>query len=379
MSKSPDKAARRPSVIVTALIWMLAFLLTGFGTLAVIGANLRPDPSTEGLVVGYAIIGVGLLFGIWAARRKPKSDGGVPERQTVEEDPGFSWDASDSVEALEAAFRDEQIPSLPDGTGPGPIPPHIAGSLPLTADNLGGFMRSYPSNRAGIVRAFIMFSLLAALAFICIQMPHRKPPQPEEEMLVFGMFYGIAGVCGLLGFGILWTTLASAGRTFHLFENGVVEVTGNGSRAIQFAQIEQCSEISEFKLLTLHHINMYLFDLTENRGRLELDADTTRNAAELADFIQTRVFDRLLPQTVEAIYAGLKLSWGPVTLDSHGITFGSRATYAWNRVRSIGIARLGGSVVVNAGRFPKRTGIRADSIPNHQLLFRVSERLCTGG
>ena len=196
---------------------------------------------------------------------------------------------------------------------------------------------------------------------------------------MFGIFYSIAGVCVLMGLGVLWTTFASSGRTFHLFEDGIVEISGRKkSRAIPFAQIEQCSEISEFKLATVHHINMYWFELTEENPRLEIDGDTTRNAAELGDFIQARVFDRLLPQTVEAINAGLKLSWGPVTLDSHGISFGFRGTYRWDRIRGLGIARLGGGVVVNTGRFPKRIGIRADAIPNHPLLFRVSEVMCSG-
>jgi hypothetical protein len=92
-------------------------------------------------------------------------------------------------------------------------------------------------------------------------------------------------------------------------------------------EIEQCKEISEFKLLTLHRVDQSWFELTENARRIEIDPATTQNADELSDFVRARVLERLLPQTVNAIHAGLKLSWGPVTVDSHGISFGRRGRY----------------------------------------------------
>jgi hypothetical protein len=366
--------------VITAFLWLLSVALVLFGVLGLLGTNARADATTSAYVIGYTIIAIGLGFGVWARKRKRRKEAPLEKGNPTEvEDPTFTWDGdTDSPEALEAAFRSDEVPALPDGTIPGPVPPHIVGSLPLLSESLGGFLRSYTSNRAGLVRAFVMAAVFAGLAVVCVQLPHQKPPQPGEEILVFGMFYSIAGVCVLMGLGILWTTFASSDRTFHLFEDGVVEISGRKSRVISFAQIEQCSEVSEFKLLTLHHINMYWFELTDKNPRLEIDSDTTRNAAELGDFIQARVFDRLLPQTVEAINAGLKLSWGPATLDSQGISFGFRGTYRWDRIRGLGIARLGGSVVVNTGRFPKHTGVRADAIPNYPLLFRVSEMMCSG-
>lgn len=381
MQSPPNKTPRRPSRIVTAMLWLLSVGLIVFGGLGLIGLNASSNATTAGYITGYVILSMGLGFGIWARRRKhTKGEATEQDRTAVEVDePGFTWDGdADSPEALEAAFRGDDVPALADGTIPGPVPPHIVGSLPLASESLGGFLRSYPSNRGGLVRASIMAAVFTCLAIVCIQLPHQKPPQPGEEGLVFGMFYTFAALCMLMGLGILWTTFASSGRTFHLFEDGIVEVTGKNSRAIPFSQIELCSEISEFKLIALHHIKMYWFDLTDNASRIQIDGDTTQNAAELGDFIQARVFDRLLPQTVDAIKAGLKLSWGPVTIDANFISFGFRGTYRWDRIRSLGIARLGGSVVVHTGRFPKSTGIRPDAIPNSQLLFRVSEQLACG-
>lgn len=382
MGRHSDRTPRKPNVVVTALLWLLAATLVLIGALGLMGAHGRDDATTAGYVTGYIIVAIGIGFGMWARKRKGKLHKTETRRDQWDErqvdEESFTWDGdADSPEALEATFRGDEVPTLPDGTIPGPVPPHIVGSLPLCSDSLGGFLRSYPSNRSGLVRASAAAALFAGLAFVCTHLPYQKPPQPGEEMLVFGIFYAIAGICLASGLSILWNTLASSGRIFHLFEDGVVEISGRKSRVIPFAQITQCSELREFKLVTFHHTHRNWFELTEKSARLEIDSDSTRNAAELGDFIQARVFDRLLPQTVEAINAGLKLAWGPVTLDSHGISFGFRGSYQWDRIRSLGIARLGGSVVVHAGRFPKRTGIRADAIPNHPLLFRVSELLCS--
>lgn len=379
MKKRSDPPTEEPSKLITATLWLLSVSLFFTGCLALWGATASADPTLTGITLSLSVATTGLLLGVWARRRRATKEESLAQWDPGQaREPEFTWDGTDSPEALEAAFRSNEVPVLPDGTPPGPLPPHVAGALPVGAEYLGGFLRSYPRNRAGLVRAIIMFLVFGGLAAVCIELPNSRPPAPGEEKLVFGVFYGIAATCAFMGLTILWSAIASPGRTFHLFEDGLVEVIRGKSRAIAFSQIEECKEINEFKFLTLHEIHRMWFELTEKGDRIEIDTDTTSNAAELGEFIQTRVFERLLPQTVDAISAGLKLSWGPVTMDSHGISFGFRGTYRWDRIRSLGIARLGGKVVVNAGRFPKGTGVRADSIPNYQLLFRVSERLCSG-
>lgn len=91
--------------------------------------------------------------------------------------------------------------------------------------------------------------------------------------------------------------------------------------------------------------------------------------------MQERVYERLLPRTVDEIHSGRGVTWGPITLDAQGMTLRFGGSYGWDGIRGLGVSRLGGCLTIYTGTSSRNTGIHVDAVPNYLLVFRIAEVL----
>jgi hypothetical protein len=116
----------------------------------------------------------------------------------------------------------------------------------------------------------------------------------------------------------------------------------------------------------LHRYTLEMADGTHIRL-----SSTIRKVAELADIIQRRVFERLLPQDLEQFERHERLEFGPVVINRDGIHTG-RSLLPWTEVDRV-VVNGRYLAILRKGSWLCKSFVRVRRIPNVRLLLAICE------
>jgi hypothetical protein len=189
-----------------------------------------------------------------------------------------------------------------------------------------------------------------------------------------GFFYFLALVVDAVAVYYVVTAVRvslAVGERVYLFDGGLVHTGSAGTRTFIFTEVEVLRNVHT-TTSTWSSSTTLKYTVTRADGaRVLLDTNTFAEIASLGPKIEARVTKARLPLAWTAVARGESVQFGPISVDSHGLTFRGNAI-PWPQIT--GIELYNGDVRIRRSGGRNRS-CPISSVPNVFVLAAVAEGL----
>ena len=251
------------------------------------------------------------------------------------------------------------------------LPPDVAALA--TAHQLGAYRETFPPGKRwriiGIGIGIGAFFLLLG-AFLSASSSDGS----GTFVLVIGLvfFVGFAVIPAATG-PLLIPSLRK--RTYTVFENGLVHVTGNGPQVYRFDQtVSVYAAITRTRYNGISTGTNYRYRMMFADGRTLKLGTLSTDMSRLGPLLQTLIANAQLPRFWQVLMTGAPVNFGKFTISTAGIGTDRKAMVPWAQIKDVQI--FNGQVSVNqAGKWLSLGSTEAAKIPNLYTFLSLTDRL----
>jgi hypothetical protein len=264
--------------------------------------------------------------------------------------------------------REKGAPMNPQPTGT--LPPDVAALA--TAHQLGAYRETFPPGKRWRI---IGTGLGAGLFFLLIGLILASSSDSSATVVfILGLvfFIGAAVVPAVTG-PLLIPALRR--RTYTVFENGLVHLTGKAPQVYRYDQaVSVYAAITRVRYNGVSTGTNYRYQMTFADGRTLKLGTLSTDMSRLGPLLQTLIANAQIPLYWQVLVTGAPVNFGKFTISLAGIATDRKAMVPWAQIK--GVQVFNGHVSVNvAGKWLSLGSTEARKIPNLYTFLTLTEHL----
>jgi hypothetical protein len=253
----------------------------------------------------------------------------------------------------------------------GALPPDVAALA--TAHQLGAYRETFPPGKRWRIVGIGLGGGLAMLLFGEI-LNTSSTDGPGTALLIVGL------LC-LVGFAVIPAVTgpllipALRRRTYTVFENGVVHLTGKGPQVYRYDQaVSVYAAITRVRYNGIPTGTNYHYTMTFADGRTLKLGTMSTDMSRLGPLLQTLIANAQIPRFWQVLLTGAPVNFGTFTISLAGIATDRKAMVPWAQIK--GVQVVNGQVSVNvAGKWLALGSTQARKIPNLYTFLALTDHL----